>query len=192
MQIALVRACATPWDDQNRLTGLQDVPLGERGKIAALHLARQLDFYPFAVLISAPCQAAQETSEILAEELGLRIRVDRSLTNVDLGLWEGRQIEELENYQPKMLKNWQESPDLVAPPEGETTDAVRARIRKSLKRWARKYEGQRILLVAPEPLASVIKSEWEQDPRFVLKQVTERSGTWEWLEQPANPPNVVS
>ncbi len=180
-KIALVRACATDWDVQDRLTGTLDVPLCDDGRSAAVDIARQLDFFSFATVIAAPGQAAMQTAEILAEELGLRLRKDPNLVNVDLGLWQGKQVVELESCQPTKLKNWQESPDRFAPPNGETTDHVRRQIHKSVRRWGRKYRGCQIIMVAPEPLASVIKSEFEHCQIDGLAKLKERCGRWEWL-----------
>ena len=181
-RIVLIRTCKTDWDDQDRLTGTLDVPLNDEGRSTAVDIARQLELFSFSVIISAPCLAAQETSGILATELGLRVRTDSSLVNVDLGMWQGKQISELKNCQPTLLRNWQESPDLVAPPHGETTDSVRSDVQKSLKRWTRKYRESNIILVVPEPLASVVKSDLQNEPVCELKQLPRRCGHWEWIQ----------
>lgn len=181
LRVALVRACATEWDDQDRLTGNLDVPLSEGGREMAVEIAGQLSLYRFASIISAPCQAALQTAEILGSELGLKVRQDASLINVNLGMWQGKRVGEVKNCQPRKLRDWQETPDLIPPPNGETTDEVRGRIQKSLKRLARKFRDDQVLLVAPEPLASVIKSELLHEPIGELKKLSARCGSWEWL-----------
>lgn len=185
LNIALVRSCATDWDNQDRLTGTLDVPLCKNGRDTALQIADKLKLFSFAAIVSARCLAARQTAEIVAAELGLRVRPDSNLVNLDLGLWQGKQVDELKNCQPKQLRNWQEAPDLVAPPHGETTETVRARVQKSLKRWSRKFRGQQIVLVAPEPLASIIKSEVQQDPIAEFKHLSNRCGRWEWIRPTA-------
>jgi len=45
---------------------------------------------------SGPLERATETAEILGRELGLPVRVDRGLNELDFGAWTGRPLSELE------------------------------------------------------------------------------------------------
>ena len=70
---------------------------------------------------------------------------------------QGLLVEEVRRKQPKVYKQWQEHPETVQPPEGETLAEARERAEEVLTKLARKHRSGTIALVAAEPLASVIR-----------------------------------
>ena len=74
-----------------------------------------------------------------------------------LGLWQGMLVDEVRHKQPKVYKQWQEHPESVGPPEGEIIPEATERVKEALEKLARKHRGETIVLVAPEPLASVVR-----------------------------------
>ena len=67
-------------------------------------------------------------------------------------------IQDVKEKQPKVYRKWQEQPEAVCPPDGETVEAARDRLRKVLKKLARKHKSGTIALVVPEPLGSVLRN----------------------------------
>ena len=76
------------------------------------------------------------------------------LRNLNQGLWQGLTIEEVRRKYPKVAKQWQESPETVCPPEGETVAEALDRVKKVLRK-AMKRDGD-VALVVCEPLATLI------------------------------------
>ena len=116
LQILLVQAGSTDLDKQGRITGALDIPLSEEGVREANDAADDLMRYDIDVIYSASCLAAKQTAERLSQKNNIKVRVEESWTNLDHGLWHGKSIEELKEMQPKLYRQWSESPESVCPP----------------------------------------------------------------------------
>lgn len=159
IEFLIVRPGMTDFDIQRRLKGRLDIPLCalgvEQASAVAMEIAR-ID-KPVA-LYSAPCQACLQTTEIIAKLCELRVRRSPELTNLDLGLWEGLQIDDIRMRQPTIYRRWQENPETVCPPEGEMLHEARRRLADLADRLNRKHREGIVVLVVPEPLATVLSS----------------------------------
>ncbi len=78
---------------------LPGVHLNASGRMQAARLADRLSTIPIDCLVSSPLERAWETAEPIAERLGLAIRVNENLSEVDYGEWSGLSFEEL-NQRP--------------------------------------------------------------------------------------------
>lgn len=159
LNILLVRAGSTELDDQGRITGSLDMPLSQSGEQEARAISVELDSYEIDAIFSASCVSAQQTAQLLSRNGEIRVRVEESWVNLNHGLWHGKSIEELKEMQPKLYRQWQENPESVCPPDGETIEEVRSRVKSVLKRIFRKFNGGTVAIVAPDPLLSIIRSE---------------------------------
>jgi len=79
------------------------------------------------------------------------------MENLNFGLWQGIQIEEIRHKQPKVYRQWQEQPETVCPPEGEMLAEVEARAQAAAARLLKKHPEGVIGVVLPEPLASLVR-----------------------------------
>ena len=159
LNFLLVRAGSTDLDDQGRITGSLDMPLSPTGEQEARATAVEMDSFEIDAILSASCLAAQQTAQLLSRNGEIRVRVEESWVNLNHGLWHGKSIDELKEMQPKLYRQWQENPESVCPPGGETVDNVRSRVKNVLKRIGKKFNGGTVAIVAPEPLFSIIRSE---------------------------------
>ena len=159
LRFLLIRPGSTDLDDQGRITGSLDIPLSEHGAEQVRQTADELDQMDIEVIYSSPCQSAVQTAKRLARNGNIKMKIDENLANLDHGLWHGKRIDELKLTQPKIYKKWQEEPEAVCPPGGETVDQARQRIRRALKRIARKRKTGIVAVVIPEPLATIFRSE---------------------------------
>lgn len=160
LSLLLIRSGRTEYDCQGRIQGTLDVPLSEDGRLEVLAGASQLiDAHTKVVaLYAGPCRSAQETAEILGEQLKLKVKTIDSLHNVDQGLWQGLLFDEVKSKQPKVYRQWQEKPDTVCPPEGETLHEVRDRLKKALAKLSKKHKVGTVALVLGQPLVSVLRA----------------------------------
>lgn len=181
LNLILVRAGSTELDDQGRITGSLDMPLSVTGEKEAETTATQLYDLEIDVIFSARCLAAQQTAQQMSNNGAIKIRVEESLTNLDHGLWHGKSLEELKETQPKLYRQWNENPENVCPPGGETIEAVRSRIAASLNKIRKKYKSGVVAIVAPEPLYSIIRSVMiSSELRDLFEDKSEKS-RWEAL-----------
>ena len=156
LQIVLVKPGATEFDAQGRITGTLDVPLSDSGIEQAQSVAAELSGLEITAVYSGPCLAAQQTAVEITAHSRVRPRVETKLKNVDMGLWQGRELEELKSNQPRFVRQWQDNPEKVCPPEGETLMDVRPRVDAFLKRISRKHKSGVVVVVVADPLASLI------------------------------------
>lgn len=152
--VVLIRPCCSDFDEQNRVQGRIDLPLNARGEAQLLALAEQLATTPMQLIYTSPCEPARSTAVALGEGLQLPVRELGGLENLDHGLWQGMEVEDLRRKQPKVFRQWQESPETVCPPQGETLEAAWERVRGSLEKPLRR--GIPFGLVLPEPLATLV------------------------------------
>lgn len=181
--LVLVHTGTTEYDKQGRIQGTLDVPLSEDGKLQAIEIAEQLQPLSPTSLYSAPGQASQQTTEVLAERLSLKPRTLDKLTNVDQGLWQGLLVEDVKTKQPKVFKKWLEHPESVCPPEGETITHARERVAEVLSKLGKKQKPDTtVVLVAPDPLACIIRQVLSGAELGDLCHAGHHAGRWEKIE----------
>jgi len=154
--VVLIRPCCTDFDEQNRLQGRLSLPLNSRGESQLQDLAEELQNAPMEVIYTCCCEQARATAAALGEYLGMTVKELGGMENLDQGLWQGLQVEDLRRKQPKVFRQWQESPETICPPNGETVEEALDRIRRALERPLKR--GIPFAVVAPEPLAELIAS----------------------------------
>jgi broad specificity phosphatase PhoE len=154
--VVLIRPCCTDFDEQNRVQGRLNLPLNSRGEAQLQALAEELQFAPMEVIYTCGCEQARATAAALGECLGMTVKELDGMENLDQGLWQGLQIDDVRRRNPKVFRQWQESPETICPPNGETVDEAMDRIRRSLDKPLRR--GISFAVVAPEPLAELIAS----------------------------------
>ena len=157
LQIMLIRAGATEYERDGIVQGTLDVPLCDDGRREVTQVVDEIQQSQLDALYTTPCQAAQETGEAIGKAFDLKVRQLDAMTNLDYGLWQGMRIEDVKTKHPKVYKQWKDQPETVCPPQGETVAIVRARVAKVLLKLKKRHKTGVIGLVAPEPLASVVR-----------------------------------
>jgi probable phosphoglycerate mutase len=182
LRIILIRPGSTDFDEQGRIKGTLDIPLNKNGTDQASQTATELVGESIEIIYASPCQSAVQTAETLSENLGIKCKRLDGLQNLNHGLWHGKLIEEVRQKQPKVYRLWQEHPESVCPPEGETLVAAQQRVRKTLKRLLRKHKQGVIAFVVPEPLASILRSFLEHSELGDLWKSECDFGEWELID----------
>ncbi len=182
LRFILVRAGSTELDDQGRILGSLDLPLSPTGEVEVQTTAAELKDHEIDCIYSSACLAARQTAQQLSHGGKIKVRVDESLTNLDCGLWHGKSIDELKENQPKLYRQWREHPDSVHPPGGETVKEVRKRVLTLLRRLRKKFRSGTVVLVAPEPLLSIIRCEVESKSFPDQEKKPTKCGGWELLD----------
>ena len=153
-QIVLIRPGCTEFDEQHRIQGNLDLPLSTGGRQQVEQLLADLSHVEIDWLFSSPCEPARSTAEALGATRGLPVREVEGLYNVNLGLWQGLKVDDVRRKHPKVFKQWQDSPEAICPPEGETLAEAVARVRKALEKPLKKKGN--LAIVAADPLAAII------------------------------------
>ena len=161
-RVLLVPRASTELDEQNRICGSLNLPLSDEGVLQATELAKSLEDAKFGCILAAAGIADKQTATIIAGKRRVKIRTESSWQNLDHGLWQGKSIENLKANYNRYYRQWQENPEAVAPPDGETTADLVARVKPALLKHLKKRAGETFVVVAPQPLLGVLKELAEQ------------------------------
>ena len=182
LSILIVRPGSTELDAQGRIKGSLNMPLNDEGESQVKATAGELSHTPIQVIYTAPCQSASQTAQAISEATGAKVRELESLTNLDHGLWHGKLINDVKRSQPKVYKRWQEDPQSVCPPQGETITDAAQRAQKAIRKILKKHRDGVVALVASEPIASVVVCLLsDADLGDLWKSECDR-GNWEIIE----------
>ena len=152
--VVLIRPGCTGFDEQNRIQGSLDLPLSPRGQEQVELVVRQLRGVRLDVVYSAPCEPARSTAIAVCDECGATFKEVADFRNLNHGLWQGLQVDDVRRKYPKVFKQWQESPETVCLPEGETVAQAVERIERGLRKCLKRKRN--VGIVASEPLATLI------------------------------------
>ena len=189
LRIVLIRPGATDYDGEQRIQGALDIPLNRQGLMEVARAVDQLRELRIETIHASPCASALQTAEILAKDLGARLKKLDRMQNVDLGLWQGLPVGEIRHKQPKVYRQWQEQPENVCPPEGEMIEHAEARVAAAMNKLLRKQKEGVIGLVVPEPLASLVHKYFKHDELGDLWKALAGHGRWEIFDlEPATVP----
>jgi probable phosphoglycerate mutase len=149
-RLILVRHGESEMNTQRRYSGRGDVPLSERGLAQARATATRLAPLAgtVAAVVSSPLSRAAATAALLAAALGdPPVSTDPDLIESDFGDWEGLTFTEVREGWPVHLAKWLDSA-AVAPPNGESFQAVDRRVRRSVGRLRDAYPGRTVVVVS--------------------------------------------
>jgi broad specificity phosphatase PhoE len=180
-RVLLIRPGATAFDEEHRVQGVLDLPLSERGRVEAAMLADELAGVDLAGLYHGPGENVVHTAEAVGRATGLRPRRLDDLRNLDQGLWQGLLLDELRRRNPKVFRQWQEDPETICPPEGETIEDAEARLRPVLRALVRRHRQETIGLVVPEPCATVVANLLRRASGLALAEEP-ATGRCEWVD----------
>ena len=185
VQLLLIRPGITEYDQQGRVQGTLNIPLCEDGRQEVENMIEELRGKSIAASYTGPCKAAEQTAECLGEALDVKVKTIDKFENVDHGLWQGLLVSDVKAKQPKVYRQWQETPEKVCPPQGETLSEAKERVSAAITKLLKKHKADGVFaVVAPEPLASVIRNVVRHDGWGDLWQSTEGKPHWQLIEVP--------
>lgn len=102
-----------------------DIPLNENGRKQGKKAADFLKEISLDFAISSPMLRPKETAElILAHHSKVALELKEALLEISHGKWEGKLKPEIQAEYPELLKQWQETPEMVQMPDGENLQQV--------------------------------------------------------------------
>lgn len=161
-RVILIHPGTTDFDDQARIQGALDLPMNNAGLDQVREMIPSLNRLAIEAIYCAPEGAARQTADMLGSALGVRVKPSEELRNLNQGLWQGQMIDEVRRKYPRVIKQWEESPETICPPEGETVSKATERLKKALQKPLARQGA--IAIVAPHPAASLIRHIITGDP----------------------------
>jgi glucosyl-3-phosphoglycerate phosphatase len=127
VRLILVRHGQSTWNAERRIQGVADPSLSAAGRRQCARLRPLVEALAPDVLVTSDLARARETAALLAPGAAAP---DPRWREVDLGGWTGRPIDEMEPAARAALERWRQGE--ADPPDGETWDAVRGRLRAAV------------------------------------------------------------
>jgi ribonuclease H / adenosylcobalamin/alpha-ribazole phosphatase len=146
----LLRHGATAYTAEKRFSGSggADPWLSPEGEAQARAVAAEIiRRRPIDAVVSSPLHRARQTANLVAEALGLPVREVETLRECAFGEWEGLTFAEVQQLWPEELSAWLADTS-VAPPGGESFDAVAARVRRARDQLLARHPGRTVLAVS--------------------------------------------
>ena len=127
VQILLIRPGTTEYDQQGRVQGTLDIPLCEDGRQEVENDGRGVARPADRGHLHQPLPGGRsKRPRPSATALDMKVKTLDKLQNLDHGLWQGMLVADVKTKQPKVYRQWQEQPETVCPPQGETLGAAEA------------------------------------------------------------------
>jgi len=132
MLLYLIRHGESTSNAVGRIQGQSDCELSQRGRRQAQAVARRLAAAPIEAVYASPLRRASQTAEVVAAALGLAIRFDPRLKEVDAGELEDQMRADVLRRFPEVVAGWHSGKLDFAFPGGESRRAVIERGREAL------------------------------------------------------------
>ena len=138
--------------------GGADPPLARSGRAQAVAAAAAVAARgDVTAVVSSPMRRCRETAQATADLLGLEVEIDEGFAEAAFGAWDGRTLEEVTEGWPAELEAWLGS-TAVAPPGGESLDAVAERVRRARDRTiARHPSGTVLVATHVNPIKTLVR-----------------------------------
>ncbi len=120
-------------------------PLTEKGRRSAEKTAKVLAKKKIDMVIASPISRAKETAEIVARVIGKKVFYDARLSEINVGVFDGRDIGDYHRYYKNLADKFSKPS-----PMGESLRDVRGRMVRVIVDLEKKYSGKRILMVSHE------------------------------------------
>jgi len=182
LRFLIIRPGETLYDIQRFIQGNLNVHLTDYGQQEAERLAEEIYPEEPEVIYTSPNVSALETAERIASSLQIQYKILKGLRNQDQGLWEGRRVEEIQRFQPRVYRCAASSPHAIEPPNGESFRQVEKRIQTTIEWLLKRHHTGTVGLVICEPLASQFRCALKSEEARNLWDFIGRHGLWEPVE----------
>ncbi len=152
MSVALIPCLNCVWTRGGRLLGQVEVaPDDGADEIAAW--VSTLGPLALDTILHSPDELAERTAQRLASELGARTKAVQDFSEVDLGLWAGLTLDEVRTRFATAIRQLDDAPLSVTPPDGEKFSDALTRLSKALRAQIAKRDGGVGIVLRPMALA---------------------------------------
>jgi broad specificity phosphatase PhoE len=120
-----------------------------------------------AAVISSPALRAQQTAKPVADALGTPLAIEDGLIETDFGAWEGLTFAEAREHDPQLHARWLTDTSL-APPQGESMDAVHRRVRRVRDQLIADYGAATLIVVTHvTPIKALLRMALDAGPALL-------------------------
>jgi len=172
VRFIIVRHGYSKGNKEKKFTGQLDVPLADAGLIQAESVRNYIsEKYKVDSIVSSDLKRAYDTVKPLADALGLEIVKSRALREVDVGLWEGVEIEKVKNNYPREFEAYKNTPGLFDFPNGESYEKTQKRAVEFLKEASKESQGKNVLISTHGGVIRVLRAFWTDTPLSEIQKI---------------------
>jgi phosphoserine phosphatase len=158
-KIYLLRHGETEWNRDQRAQGCSnDIPLSETGLKQAEAVANRLKNEKIDLFFSSPLKRAFQTAKKIAELHNSDVAIHREFLEINFGLWEGLNFQEIGEQYPEIIKIWRATPHLAEIPNAENLISLKERSMRKLNELLKEHEGKNIAIISHGITCKVIIS----------------------------------
>lgn len=151
MKLFVARHGQTVWNAQNKVCGITDVELTEKGIEQAKELADIVKKHNIDTIISSPLKRAIKTSQIVADKNYITLQIEESLIEQNYGIYEG-----VDRKNDNFLANKRNF--AYRYPNGESMMQVAYRIYGLIDKIKEQYQGKNILIISHGGVCRIIRT----------------------------------
>jgi alpha-ribazole phosphatase len=148
MRLILVRHGHTIYNEENRYQGQSDIPLNEKGLEQAKLLRKRFKNEKIEIIFSSDLKRAFQTAEEIVKGRNIKIIKDERLREINYGVFEGLNVEEIKSKYNEILENWWNQPFKTRIPKGEKLKDLEKRVSQFLKEIFNKYKHKNVMIVS--------------------------------------------
>ncbi|MFJ9695004.1 bifunctional RNase H/acid phosphatase [Kitasatospora sp. NPDC101183] len=157
----LLRHGETPLTPEKRFSGSggSDPELSDKGRWQAERAAEALAARgSVQAVVASPMRRTRQTAEIVAARLGLEVRYEDGLREVDFGAWEGLTFAEVQQRHPDDLTAWLGSTKARPTGSGESFASLTHRAGVARDKILARYAGKTVLVVSHvSPIKTLVR-----------------------------------
>ncbi|MCP4379533.1 MAG: histidine phosphatase family protein [bacterium] len=179
-QMFVMQTGQTVWDAQGRIESVPGAPLTASGAGDVERAAKELAACgtDIGVVYACESESEYETAGLIARSLGIKVRTESELGELDYGLWQGLTHEELKRRQSKMYRQWVEAPSSVRPPGGEMLEEAQSRLRAVIKGILKRHKDEAVLFVLRPVAVGLLRCMVTSDPVDQIWNHVDAEFTW--------------
>lgn len=151
MTFFVARHGQTEWNAENKVCGITDIALSEKGIAQADELAEQVKGENIEIIISSPMKRAVTTSRIVSEKCHIPMMIDDRLVEQNYGVYEG-----VDRRDELFLANKKHF--AYRYPNGESMMQVAVRVYTFLDEIKKQYSGKNVLIICHGGVCRIIKT----------------------------------
>lgn len=151
MTFYVARHGQTEWNAENKVCGITDIALTEKGIAQADELADQVKGKNIEIIISSPMKRAVTTSRIVSEKCHIPMMADNRLVEQNYGVYEG-----VDRNNEDFLANKRNF--AYRYPNGESMIQVAVRVYTFLDEIKKQYSGKNVLIVSHGGVCRILKT----------------------------------
>lgn len=157
--IFLIRHGETALTPERRFSGWgrSDPSLSDHGTWQARAVAEALSWHEIDSIISSPSARTLGTAEEIARRSNAGVVVNEEFRECGFGDWDGLTFAEVQERDPRALNSWLASP-AVAPPGGESFNAVGERVMRAFNKVLNENQGKKVAIVSHvSPIKQIVR-----------------------------------